>query len=192
MKRSVEFSQLFAFSGVLILIAFGISMWSGYPKGVGDISIKPVLQGSFLGAVLFMLMVFVGRYLHIYVPSYRDLVLELRQLFSELSWSNIIVLSVMAGVSEELLFRGVIQSYLMSITSPLIAVIISASLFGVMHCYSRLYIVVTLIFGLFIGWLYYESQSLLLIVTLHAVYDVLAFASIVKYPHILGLDKHKK
>jgi len=188
MKKGIEFSQLFASSGVLLLIALGVSILSGYPKGVGDTGIKSILIGAFLGAVLFVFMVFLGRYLQRYVPSYRDLVIELRQLFSGLGWPTIILISVMAGVSEELLFRGVIQSYLTSATSPLFGVVISACLFGVMHFYNRLYIILTFIVGLLIGWLYYQTQSLLLVVVLHTVYDVLAFASIAKYSHILGLD----
>ena len=94
----------------------------------------------------------------------------------------------MAGISEELLFRGVIQSYLISVSTPFIGLFVSALLFGLMHCYNRLYIILTFIVGLFIGWIYFQTQSLLLVVTLHCVYDILAFTSLVKYPHLLGLD----
>ena len=188
MKKGIEFSQLFTSSGILMLVAFVASILSGYPKELGEIGVKPFLIGSFFGVILFVLMMFVGRYLQRHVSSYYDLIVELRALFSNLSWLAIVVISVMAGVSEELLFRGVIQSYLVSVSNPWFGIIISASLFGVMHFYNRLYIVLTLIVGLFIGWLYHETQSLLLVVVLHSVYDVLAFASIVKYPHILGLE----
>jgi len=191
MKKGVEFSQLFISSGVLMLIAFGASILSGYPKDVGDIGVKSFLMGALFGVALFVLMMFIGRYLQRHVSSYYNLIVELRDLFSNLSWATIIVISVMAGVSEELLFRGVIQSYLISISNPGFGIIVSAFLFGIMHFYNRLYIALTLIVGLFIGWLYYDTQSLLLVVVLHSVYDVLAFASIVKYPQLLGLGKPK-
>ena len=189
MKKDFDSSHLFASSGIFMIVAFGASLLSGYPKEVGDTGMKSVLVGACWGSGLFILMMFIGRYLQCYFPSYRDLVAELCELFSNLSWPTIILISVMAGISEELLFRGVIQSYLVGVTSPLFGVIISACLFGVMHFYNRLYIVLTLIIGLFIGWLYYATQSLLLVVVLHSVYDILAFACIVKYPHLLGLDK---
>jgi len=175
MKKDFDSSHLFASSGIFMIVAFGASLLSGYPKEVGDIGMKPVLVGACWGGGLFILMMFIGRYLQRYVPSYRDLVTELCELFSNLNWPTIILISIMAGISEELLFRGVIQSYLVGVTSPLF--------------YNRLYIVLTLIVGLFIGWLYYTTQSLLLVVVLHSIYDILAFACIVKYPHLLGLDE---
>jgi len=177
MKQGVEFSQLFISSGVLMLIAFGASILSGYPKDVGDIGVKSFLMGALFGVALFVLMMFVGRYLQRHVSSYYNLIVELRDLFSNLSWAT--------------MFRGVIQSYLISISNPGFGIIVSAFLFGIMHFYNRLYIALTLIVGLFIGWLYYDTQSLLLVVVLHSVYDVLAFASIVKYPQLLGLGKPK-
>ena len=188
MNKVVDFSQLFMSSGMLVLLAFGISIFSGLPYSVGEVSVNVVLVGAALGAVLFVVMSITGFILQRYVSSYLELTLTLRQLFKNLNWPTIVIISVMAGVSEELLFRGVIQSYLIEKNSVLVGIVISSALFGLMHFYSRLYILLTFTVGLFIGWLYYFTNSLLLVVVLHAVYDVLAFAALVKYPHILGLE----
>ena len=189
MDKRINFSQLFASSGVLMLLAFGLSLLTGLPHSVGHVSFNVVLVGAILGAILFVVMAVVGFFLQRYVYSYSGLMRELRQLFKSLNWPTIIVISIMAGVSEELLFRGVLQSYLIEKSSVLLGIFVSSALFGLMHFYNKLYILLTFLVGLFLGWLYYFTGSLLFVVVLHAVYDVLAFGALVKFPDILGLEE---
>ena len=189
MDKEVNFSQLFMSSGVLVLLAFGLSLLTGLPHSVGNVSLNVILVGAILGAALFILMALVGLFLQRYVFSYLELMRELRQLFKSLNWLTIIVISIMAGVSEELLFRGVLQSYLIEKSSVLLGIVASSALFGLMHFFNKLYILLTFIVSLFLGWLYYFTGSLLLVVVLHAVYDVLAFGALVKFPGILGLEE---
>jgi len=94
----------------------------------------------------------------------------------------------MAGVSEELLFRGVIQTAISNTTTPFLGIVISSFVFGLMHFYNRLYILITFLVGLILGYLYHESKSLVLVMTMHAVYDFFAFMLIVKYPQLLGIS----
>ena len=189
MDKGGNFSQLFMSSGVLVLLAFGLSLLTGLPHSVGHVNLNVVLVGSILGTALFIIMALVGVFLQRYVYSYLELMRELRKLFKTLNWPTIIVISIMAGVSEELLFRGVLQSYLVEKSSVLLGIIASSALFGLMHFYNRFYILLTFLVGLFLGWLYYFTGSLLLVVVLHAVYDVLAFGALVKFPGILGLEE---
>ena len=186
--QSIDPSKLFFSTGVLVIIAFALSLFSGYPKNVGDLSFFVVAQGALYGTIIFIFFMLLGRFFMDRLLSYKNIMIELRSVFSELTWPMIVTLSVMAGVSEELLFRGVIQNYVISVSNPFIGVLVSAFIFGLMHFYSRIYVLLTFVAGLIIGYIYYQTQSLALIVSLHIVYDILAFASLVKYPHLLGFN----
>ena len=168
------------------MVAFSASLLSGLPGDLGAYDLGTAALGAFYGCVLFVLMMALSRYLIRYSESFRDLTWMLSQLFGQFTWPMIILVSIMAGVSEELLFRGVIQNWLMSFTSPWVAIVLSSLLFALMHFYNRLYFLITFIVSLMIAYLYLVTNSLLLVMVLHAVYDFLAFVSIVKYPRFFG------
>src|SRR5699024_8812675 len=85
----------------------------------------------------------------------------------------IVAVSVLAGVGEELLFRGVIQTWLGQQTSPAIGLIGASVLFGLAHAVSRSYAVLTAVVGAYLGLLYHWSGNLFIPVVVHALYDSL-------------------
>jgi membrane protease YdiL (CAAX protease family) len=82
---------------------------------------------------------------------------------------DIIVISTMAALGEELLFRGALQ--------PLIGLLPMAMLFGLLHATSLAHIVLASLLGLWLGWLYQWSGSLWPPITAHLVLDLLAIES---------------
>src|SRR5690625_4573233 len=86
----------------------------------------------------------------------------------------IVAVSVLAGVGEELLFRGVIQTWLGQQTSPVIGLIGASVLFGLTHAVSRSYAVLTAVVGAYLGLLYHWSGNLFIPVVVHALYDWVA------------------
>lgn len=92
-------------------------------------------------------------------------------------WYDLPLLAGLAGLGEELLFRGVLQIGVSQWTTPLTGLIVASMLFGFAHAITPLYAVLAGLIGLYLGSLLYttETPNLLLPVLVHAVYDLIAF-----------------
>jgi membrane protease YdiL (CAAX protease family) len=94
-----------------------------------------------------------------------------RPLFEHVRVWHIIVISILAGLGEELLFRGILQ--------PLVGLPLASLIFGAVHVGGRGFVGygvwAACIGGLF-GWLMVETEGLLAPIVAHAVYDALALA----------------
>lgn len=90
----------------------------------------------------------------------------------ELGWGA--ALSVNAGVSEELLFRLAVPALLVIITGePLSAFGLAALVFGLLHAYQGpVGVAVTTLIGLAFTVVYVLSGSILLVMALHALFDL--------------------
>ena len=92
----------------------------------------------------------------------------------------IIIYSFVFALSEEIIFRGVIQKYLDNIFSTVVTIVLSAMIFGSAHLLNgargfypsewnwRL-AVMTFIAGIFLGITYWMSDSLILPTILHGL-----------------------
>jgi membrane protease YdiL (CAAX protease family) len=96
--------------------------------------------------------------------------------------------SLLAGVGEEILIRGGLQSILVGLTSPFVGMLLASLIFGVMHFLSKIYVLITFVIGFVFALVFYLTDSMLLVMVAHTVYDIFAFAMIVKFPHMLGLE----
>lgn len=96
------------------------------------------------------------------------------ELFSQSSWLEIALISLAAGVGEELLFRGALQPWLASWTNPWIALAVVSLLFGLAHALTTSYFVLAALIGGYLGWLAMEYNDLVAPIVVHAVYDFVA------------------
>jgi membrane protease YdiL (CAAX protease family) len=94
--------------------------------------------------------------------------------------AELIVISICAGIGEELLFRGWMMYWLLEGTtinatpSALeisAALIVSSIVFGLFHPISRLYVVLASLMGLYFGALLMYTENLLVPIAAHAAYD---------------------
>lgn len=93
-----------------------------------------------------------------------------------LDWTLIVPRALLlAGVTEELLFRGILLGWLRARLPWWPAALISAALFAVFHYYVAL-IPLTLIFGIGLAWLREHTQSILPGLLVHILTDSLLFA----------------
>ena len=98
-------------------------------------------------------------------------------LLLRLSPTELVVISVCAGVGEELLFRGWMMPWMAgghdtgwSVTT--VAGLIGSSIaFGLVHPITKLYVVVASLMGVYFGLLVLVTGNLLIAVVAHAVYD---------------------
>jgi uncharacterized protein len=104
-----------------------------------------------------------------------DLVVEqIGPYLARLSAMDLALLAVVAGSSEEVLFRGVLQIGLTPWFSAAGALMVSSVLFGLVHFASRTYAVLAGAMGLYLGGLFLAQQNLLAPIVTHAVYDFMA------------------
>jgi membrane protease YdiL (CAAX protease family) len=105
---------------------------------------------------------------------------EFVPLLAGSSWSDMALIALSAGVGEEMLFRGVLQSSLASWLGIGWGLALSSILFGLLHPISLPYVVVTMGVGLYLGLTYLLTGNLLSVMVTHALYDFLLMAYLLK------------
>ncbi len=118
-------------------------------------------------------------------------------LFRTCNWVEIAAISFLAGLGEELLFRGLLQTGIAQWTGDFLphtpaaalagdwmAIIVVAILFGALHAVNAAYAVLAAIIGVYLGWLYLATGNLAVPIVAHAVYDFVALV------YVLGRTPH--
>lgn len=81
-------------------------------------------------------------------------------------------LGAAAGLGEEMLFRGILQSELVEQFGDVFALISSAAIFGALHAVTPLYAALAGLASLYFGELYLQYHNLAVPIVCHGVYDV--------------------
>lgn len=153
------------------LIGWGIGIdpwslvrWEGRSFAFGVLAVVPMLG------------------LYSFSPGLRKLAIDaLGESLSQCRWYELVILAILAGVGEELLFRGVIDSGLSRI-NPWFALIASNVAFGLLHAMSRNYFLATTGIGLAMHFLANATgeRNLLAPMVAHGVYDYIAFHLLIR------------
>lgn len=167
----------FAFEAGLGVLALGVSALLGH-------RLLDTVLWSWTGAIAGILgtvplvLVFVGvrrssaRSLVRLAESVRHMV---RAFFKQLSLPEAALLSLAAGVGEELLFRGLLQEGLGAVTGmPWLGFTVATFAFGAVHWHSATYFLYTAALGVVLGILYWVTGDLLAPIICHALYDTVA------------------
>ncbi len=100
------------------------------------------------------------------------------RFFSEIGFQftplRIALMAIGAGVSEELLFRGVLQSWFAGFSPIALAIVLSNLLFGALHLRTVLYAVIAGLVGCYLGAVFAFTGNLLAPIVTHALYDAAA------------------
>jgi membrane protease YdiL (CAAX protease family) len=105
-------------------------------------------------------------------PLDRFLERVVRPLLAPCTLLDLLGISVLAGLGEEMLFRGVLQPVLGRWSgSAWIGLLGAALLFGVMHAATFTYAVLAAVMGAYLGWLFQRTDNLLTPVIVHGLYD---------------------
>lgn len=105
---------------------------------------------------------------------------EVVPLFRDSYWSEIALISLSAGVGEEMLFRGVLQASLTDWVGMAWGLSLASILFGVLHPISFSYIVIAAFLGFYLGAIWYFNGNLLTVMVTHALYDFIALGYLIK------------
>lgn len=99
---------------------------------------------------------------------------------------NLVLVAGLAGIGEELFFRGVVQRILTEWTrSPWAAIIITGLLFSAIH-FQFFGFLPRAVLGIILGIIYWYSGSLLVAMMAHFVYDALGLIMIYFNPDMLA------
>jgi membrane protease YdiL (CAAX protease family) len=174
------------FEGLLGLAAIGLGGLLGYPPG-------PLIQWTLPGVGWGMLaslplLVLLGLMVRFPIGPLRRLLRvveeQLAPLFRQATVLELAILSLVAGLGEEALFRGVIQEMVADgVGGPAgiwVGLAVASLLFGLAHFITVSYMVMATVMGLYLGWLWIVSGNLLVPIAAHAVYDFLALVYLAK------------
>jgi uncharacterized protein len=114
---------------------------------------------------------------------------EVVPLLNDCSWSEIALVSLSAGVGEEMLFRGVIQTSIGSWLGVAWGLVLASLLFGLFHPISLTYMIIASILGVYLGSVFFANGNLLTSMVVHAIYDFAALGYLLRIrPALLNTD----
>ncbi len=165
-----------AFEGFLVLLAWGLGWLFGTPPYQQTYLNPPAAIVGFIAAgppLLAMWWCSQSQWV-----SLRGLMDEIEHriipLFSGCPQSALILICVLAGVGEEALFRGVLQSVFTLWVGPGPALVLTSVVFGLGHLITPVYAVLAGVLGFYLGWLSLVSDNLLPAMIAHGFYDYVA------------------
>ncbi len=175
----------------LILLAMFLGWIAGInPFATIHFSETAVLVGMFGTMPLFILFQAM-QYLHIEeIQKIRRMLMEtLGPSLKNCNWADLMVLASIAGIAEEILFRGVLQPWLENHWGLNIGLILSNLVFGAVHEVTPLYFFIATLVGIYLGLSlgYGGERNLLIPIIIHSLYDFLAFMVIIRaYKKTIG------
>jgi uncharacterized protein len=104
----------------------------------------------------------------------------IRPLFTPCTILELALISLAAGVGEELLFRGLIQAYLTEYWGVWVGIGLASLIFGLMHLITPTYFVLAALLGIYLGGVWHVVGNLLSVIMAHAIYDFVALVYLVK------------
>ncbi len=174
-----------------LFVAIGLLLWwiSDRPlTGFVTVDFRQIALGIGLG----LAMIAVAAVIFHGFPQLAEKLTRLQSknfafLEKRLSLPVIIFFSICAGVGEEALFRGGLQTLMSDYVSLPLAIIFASLIFALIHFAKPLIAVIIFAIGASFGLFYIWSGSLLAVMIGHALYDVYAIWFLQKEMHRLQL-----
>lgn len=101
-------------------------------------------------------------------------------LFHGCSAWDLATVSLLAGLGEEALFRGLIHGAVAEYAGSIAGVVVASVLFGLVHCITPMYVVMAGLIGAYLSLLWMATGNLLAPMVAHAVYDFFALVYLVR------------
>ncbi|MBL4888919.1 MAG: CPBP family intramembrane metalloprotease [Candidatus Lindowbacteria bacterium] len=95
----------------------------------------------------------------------------LKPIIKPCSFGDLAVISILAGLGEEMLFRGVLQYTLYEQIGPYASIIAVGLLFGATHYISMFYAILATSMGIYLGSLFFITENLWVPTIVHSFYD---------------------
>ena len=172
------------FEGGLIVVALVLG-WLTHTEPFANLHFSETALGLGVLATLPMLVMFfvLQQLPNLAVKKIRDLLLAtLGPPLYRRHWTDLFILSSIAGFSEELLFRGVLQPWLENSFNMMTGLIASSLIFALVHAITPLYAILAMLIGVYLGISldYHGERNLLVPMVIHALYDFVDFIIILR------------
>ena len=178
------FKSACLFEAALILVAVVLGWLSGInPFATLHYSESAIFYGILGTIPLFFLYLLLDQVSLDAVVSIRRFLLEtLGPALHRCHLADLFILAAIAGISEEILFRGVIQPWMESSWGITAGLIGSNILFGLVHSITPLYTVLATLVGIYLGLAldFGGDRNLLIPIIIHGLYDFLAFLALMR------------
>jgi len=183
-SERISFLKLaFLFQGSLLLVAMAGGWLVGQPDWT---KYRLSIDGIGWGVIATIPMLV---FLALVYQSRMKRLIEIRELLQEVlgrplaacGWFDLCALALLAGVSEEYLFRGVLEPWLCG-WGPVVGLIACNILFGLCHAVTPLYAVLAGLVGVYLSLTLRltNEPNLIVPISCHALYDLVAFTVVRK------------
>lgn len=115
----------------------------------------------------------------------KTLLRTLGPLMRDYRWYDLLVLAAIAGITEEILFRGILQPWLENHWGMTVGLIASNIIFGLVHAVTPMYALLATSIGIYLGLVldFGGQRNLLTPIVVHGFYDFLAFLVMMHHYH---------
>jgi len=170
--------------GVTLIISFPLAVWLVFRKWKLE---STAWHWNSKFWVLIPICIFlmysinylVGSFLEM-LPNYEELMEQYTAMFENLNPTLLIIGGAFIGpVCEEIIFRGIILKEFLRRYTPTKAILLSALIFGLIHMVP-IQVFSAGIIGIVLGYVYYRTRSLWLVIIMHVINNLVAF--------IIGVD----
>ncbi len=178
------FKSACLFEAALILVAIVLGWMSNINPFVDLHYSEIAILYGILGTIpLFLLFLLLEQLSSESVVTIRRFLMEtLGPALHRHHWADLFVLAAIASISEEILFRGVIQPWMESSWGIIAGLIGSNILFGMVHAITPLYFILATVVGIYLGLALDigGDRNLLTPILIHGLYDFLAFMALMR------------
>jgi uncharacterized protein len=170
----------------LLLLAWGLARWLQVSPGPYlQIDGGTVIWGLLATVPLLLVLAWMLTSSLAPIRALVDLVTEqVGPLVARCSMLELGALAAIAGISEEVLFRGVLQPGFTKWMPESGALVAASLIFGLVHAASRVYALFATVMGLYLGALFLLQNSLVSPIVAHGLYDFVALGAVAtRYRH---------
>lgn len=170
------------FEGGLAILGWVLGWWLELPA-LGGATLSLTAIGLGIAACLPMVLAFV-LILGSQLPPFRKIRALcdeiIRPMFASCTVLDLALISLLAGLGEEMLFRAILQAWTANRVGVWGGLLIASFVFGMLHAITPAYVVIATSFGLYLGWLWILTDNLLVSIITHAVYDFVVLVYLLK------------
>ena len=175
-----------ALVAVLLAWLFRVPLREQIPSNGEELAYS-VVRGVLVTLPMFVVFLWL---VHSSLASLQELCKQVEWLIAEMfpaaSLAQFALIALLAGVGEELLFRGVLQSLIGHWTTPILGLVITSLLFGLAHALSKLYFFLATAIGLCFGGLVLQYNDVVAPMVAHALYDFFALTYLSRRVRLSG------
>jgi membrane protease YdiL (CAAX protease family) len=184
MDSAKFFKTACLFEASLILVALLLAWIADISPFANLYFSETAIAIGIIGTVpLFLLFLSMEYFPHKSLLDIKDLLLKtLAPGLYQRHWSDLLLLATIAGVSEELLFRGVIQPWIATSWGFSAGLWVSNIIFGLVHAITPMYALLVTLVGVYLSlsMTVGGESNLLAPIIIHSLYDFLAFIALMR------------